>query len=165
MQPTPSRRTIARGAAWAAPAVVLGAAAPAFASSPVACAYILTAGVLSDYDADPQVFRRSWTAAEGIPAGLFLVHEIRSRASLAVTITSPLIAGPVSVEIQGGDPETTIHSFRFPVVNVVAPGTGPVSTTVSPSIPVSNIYADPTFFSSGASITDATGNSCVELPS
>ena len=164
MQPTPSRRTIARGAAWAAPAVVLGAAAPAFASSPVACTYILAAEVLSDYDAVPQVFRRSWTAAEGIPAGLFLVHEIRSRASLAVTITSPLIAEPVSVEIQGGDPET-IHSFRFPVVNVVAPGTGPVSTTVSPSIRVSNIYADPTFFSSRASITDATGNSCVEIPS
>lgn len=98
------------------------------------------------------------------PAGLFLVHEIRSRASLAVTITSPLIAEPVSVEIQGGDPET-IHSFRFPVVNGVAPGTGPVSTTVSPSIRVSNIYADPTFFSSRASITDATGNSCVEMPS
>jgi hypothetical protein len=33
----PSRRTLAKGAVWTAPAVVVAAAAPAYASTPVAC--------------------------------------------------------------------------------------------------------------------------------
>lgn len=35
--PTPSRRRLMRGAAWAVPTVIVTSAAPAFAASPVAC--------------------------------------------------------------------------------------------------------------------------------
>lgn len=37
MSGSPARRTVVRGAAWAAPTIVLGSAAPAWAASPVAC--------------------------------------------------------------------------------------------------------------------------------
>lgn len=42
-----SRRSIAKGAAWAAPVVALGAAAPALAASPVPCTPNETEGALS----------------------------------------------------------------------------------------------------------------------
>lgn len=40
-----SRRTLARGAAWAAPTIAVGAAAPAYAASPCACAPTLACPV------------------------------------------------------------------------------------------------------------------------
>lgn len=47
----PTRRSIAKGAAWTAPAVVLGAAVPAYASSLVkACPTCVTFGATSDSD-------------------------------------------------------------------------------------------------------------------
>lgn len=106
---TPRRRAVVRGAAWAAPTIVLGAAAPAEASSP-----------------PPLAATASWSCAPGGPKGSW-------RYRVTVTLTSGLACTTV-VRIQSAQLRVGGHKILDHSMSMSVPGKGSTSQGINSDV-------------------------------
>lgn len=81
---TPSRRSLAKGAAWAVPAIAVGAVAPAYAASPVPCPTIPD---VTTWTVSGSNLTRSATAAGVSNGGSSTKMEIDATTGTAGTLT------------------------------------------------------------------------------
>lgn len=161
----PTRRTVARAAAWTAPAVALGAAAPAFALSPQECptncitpvvaisatvetssndgANTGTLTIVGPPPPSPSGFTFLFTCSGIVSAGVAVVTGARltmSGRQGALTTPTTYNAGTLGVGVAGGALGLTAvyitGAFRFPNVSL-PPGlyTGALGIDTSPIRP------------------------------
>ena len=139
-----SRRTLAKTAAWAAPAIVLSTATPAFAASPTIAGRIaLTGAPYSLTSTERRTITGNLTPTAGtVPADIVLSASVSAPFTI---VSQPVVSGTTfSFDVVAPSPATTAKSITVTSVNY--PGytqaTGQISS-LAPGMATANMCLVP----------------------
>jgi len=127
---SPSRRTLVKGAAWTAPVVAVGVAAPAFAASPSDCTPVLTFSPDSCKCPGQSVGTEEFvyylkfcvTVAQGCPggngAGTFIIDSVeKSNGTLLDETPNTCFPATLATQTPTTVGNCTANTYRFTGVN------------------------------------------------